>query len=141
VHPTDTEKLAAFWMLTHARHSCRAFLPHPLARERIEKFLTLAQRAPSDCNTQSWITYVVSGDPLESLRVALYQRAVEGTPPEHDVAPIAQYQGALQERRRACGWGFYETLGIAKGDRDASRRQMLENFRMFGAPHLAVVTT
>ena len=30
---------------------------------------------------------------------------------------------------------------MAKGDREASARQALENFRLFGAPHLAVVTS
>jgi len=27
------------------------------------------------------------------------------------------------------------------GDREASKRQTLENFRMFGAPHVAIITT
>lgn len=135
-----TEKFQAFAAIAHDRHSCRAFLPQPLAPERIEQLLKLAQRAPSDCNSQAWTTYVVSGAPLETLRKALYQRVIEGGPAEYDVPPIEKYEGVLLERRRACGWGLYEAVGIGKGDREASRKQALENFRLFGAPHLAVIT-
>lgn len=36
---------------------------------------------------------------------------------------------------------LYEAVGIARGDREGSRAQTLENFRLFGAPHVAIVTT
>lgn len=141
MHVTNEQKLEAFRELAHSRHSCRAFQPEPLPADRIEQLLALAQRAPSDCNTQAWKTYVVSGAPLEAFRDALYQRVVSGGKPEFDLAPIEKYEGALLERRRACGWGLYEAVGIMKGDRDASRKQALQNFRLFGAPHLAVITS
>jgi nitroreductase len=62
-------------------------------------------------------------------------------PPEPDLPWPREYRGVYQERRRECGWGLYESLGIAKGDREASTRQAAENYRMFGAPHVAIVTT
>jgi nitroreductase len=46
-----------------------------------------------------------------------------------------------RERRRTCGWQLYESVGIKEGDRVASAKQGSENFRFFGAPHLAVITT
>ncbi|MCV9916932.1 nitroreductase family protein, partial [Burkholderia pseudomallei] len=49
--------------------------------------------------------------------------------------------GVYRERRRDCGWQLYGSLGIARGDRAASGRQALENFRFFGAPHLALIAT
>jgi hypothetical protein len=36
---------------------------------------------------------------------------------------------------------LYRAVGIEKGDRAASSRQARENFRLFGAPQLAIVTT
>jgi nitroreductase len=45
------------------------------------------------------------------------------------------------ERRRECGWSLYRSVGISQGDREGSARQALENFRLFGAPHVAIVTT
>ena len=32
-------------------------------------------------------------------------------------------------------------MGIANGDREASAQQGKENFRLFGAPHVAIITT
>lgn len=123
------------------RHSCRKFLPDPLLPEQTQRLMELAQRAPSDCNTQPWITYLVQGNRLEALRESLYRQAVAGLPSDSDIAPIEQYEGIMLERRRACGWGLYEAVGIKKGDRIASRTQALENFRFFGAPHVALITS
>ena len=49
------------------------------------------------------------------------------------------YPGVYGERRRACGWQLYDAVGIVKGDRDASAQQMMENYRLFGAPHVAIL--
>jgi nitroreductase len=131
----------AFEELATGRHSCRAFLDAKLDDAKIENLLSLAQRAPSDCNTQAWKTYVLSGEPLEALRTQLYDHVMGSGPNSYDLAPIGQYSGVWLERRRACGWSLYEAVGIQKGDRVASRNQALENFRFFGAPHLAVITS
>ena len=61
--------------------------------------------------------------------------------PNPDLPWPREYRGVYQERRRECGWGLYEALGIAKGDREASARQAAQNFTMFGAPHVAIVTS
>jgi hypothetical protein len=52
-----------------------------------------------------------------------------------------EYHGVYLGRRRECGFQLYETVGIARGDRVASARQGRENFRLFGAPHVCIVTT
>jgi nitroreductase len=77
---------------------------------------------------------------LERLRKALYDCAPV-TQAEPDFAWPSEYRGVYRERRRVCGWGLYESIGIAKGDRAASAAQAAENFRMFGAPHVAIVTS
>lgn len=135
-----SDKLTAFTALAHDRFSCRAFLPDPVPQAAIDQMLALAQRAPSDCNTQGWFTYVISGAPLEALRAEMLAHAESGGAVDCDIAPVEKYQGAMLDRRRACGWGLYEAVGIAKGDRVASAAQTMQNFRFFGAPHLAVVT-
>jgi nitroreductase len=40
-----------------------------------------------------------------------------------------------------CGVQLYQSLGIAREDRAAARTQSLENFRLFDAPHVALITT
>jgi nitroreductase len=49
--------------------------------------------------------------------------------------------GTYRERRKVCGVQLYQALGIGKDDRAAAAEQSLENFRLFGAPHVAIVTT
>ncbi len=127
--------------LLSRRHSCRAFQQREVARAIIERVLRAAQRTPSDCNIQPWHVFLVSGTALERLRKAMYERAASGAPPVSDLGPIERYSGAYLERRRECGWSLYGALGIERGDRVASHRQALENFRFFGAPHLALITT
>ena len=126
--------------LLHTRYSCRAFLPEPLPRGTIEAILATAQRTASWCNAQPWQLTIASGATLERLRSAL-QSHMTTAAPNPDLPWPREYRGVYQERRRECGWGLYEALGIAKGDREASARQAAQNFTMFGAPHVAIVTS
>ncbi|WP_223596689.1 nitroreductase [Pseudomonas sp. A-R-19] len=130
-----------FEQLVKDRYSCRAFLQKQIPRALIERILAIAQRSPSDCNIQPWKVAIVSGERLERLRVAMYERSMAGVPMAPDIPPIPQYTGVFQERRRVCGWSLYSTLGIERGDRAASYQQAMENFRFFGAPYLAIVTS
>ncbi len=134
-------KFDSFASLLAARHSCRAFKSEPVPIETIQQILRLAQRAPSDCNIQPWKVTVLSGAALGRLRDALYLKASSGAPGVADIPPIASYSGVYQERRRSCGWSLYGALGIERGDRVASSQQALENFRFFGAPHVALIST
>jgi nitroreductase len=136
----DQPNFAAFKEMVEQRYSARAYRSELLSDDTIHTLLSLAQRAPSDCNTQPWAPYIVSGERLDDLRERLTRCVSEGRPQSHDLPAIESYEGVFRERRRACGYGLYEAVGIAKGDREASQQQALENFRFFGAPHIAVMT-
>lgn len=135
--PNHYEVLSA---LAGGRYSCRAFQSKPVPSSDIRRILEVARTAPSDCNTQPAKVFVLSGNALEGLRNEMYKAASEGAERTSDVPPIGTYTGIFQERRRACGWALYNAVGVEKGDREGSAKQALENFRFFGAPHLAVVT-
>lgn len=122
------------------RHSCRAFLPERVPQETIARVLQMAQRTPSWCNTQPWQVIVTSGEGTERFRAGLLLHAAKQAP-SPDIAFPREYRGVYLERRRVCGWQLYESAGIARGDRDASARQGMENYRLFGAPHAAIITT
>ncbi|WP_255399122.1 nitroreductase [Pollutimonas nitritireducens] len=124
-----------------ARHSCRAFLPQLVTRDVIMQILLTSQQTASWCNAQPWRVYVVSGDPLEALRADLIRCAEEGRRPNPELDWPREYRDVFQARRRECGWLLYGAVGIEKGDRAGSAEQARENFRLFGAPHLAVVTS
>lgn len=123
------------------RHSCRAFLPQRVPRETIESALRTAQRAASWCNSQAWQVSIASGAATERLRGKLLAAQLAGERGGSDFAFPAEYRGVYQARRRECGFALYEAVGVARGDREASARQALENFRLFGAPHVAVLTS
>jgi nitroreductase len=127
--------------LLATRYSCRGYLPRPVPRATIEHILQLAQRTPSWCNAQPWQVVVASAGAARALCDAMLKAAAASLPPSPDFDWPAEYAGRHGERRRACGWALYESVGIAKGDRVASARQGLENFRLFGAPHVAIVTS
>ncbi len=122
------------------RHSCRAFLPDQVPREVIERILAMSQRTASWCNSQAWQLVVAGGAATERFRAALLKAAGSGEQ-SWDIPPPKAYLGAYLDRRRECGFQLYESVGIAKGDREASARQGLENFRLFGAPHVAIITS
>ena len=126
------------------RYSCRAFLPRPVPRATIERILAIAQRSASWCNAQPWQVIVTSGAGTERLRAAFHQHAATaqaaGAGSQYDYDPPREYRGVYLQRRRECGLQLYSSLGIGKADRAAAARQVLENFRFFGAPHVAIVT-
>lgn len=134
--PPDTD----FHALLDARFSCRGYLPDPVPRGTVDAMLALAQRTPSWCNSQPWQIAITGAAATQRLRDALQQpEATEDT--SHDIAPPQAYEGRFRDRRRECGYQLYGSVGIAHGDRATSAAQAAENFRFFGAPHFALVTT
>ncbi|MWD28748.1 nitroreductase [Aquicoccus sp. SCR17] len=123
-----------------ARFSCRAFRDEALPRDLIARIVETAQQVPSWCNAQPWQLTITSGPATEAFRAAL-QAAVDRDGHDPDIAFPDSYDGIYRDRRRTCGWQLYEAVGVEKGDRDGSARQMRRNFDFFGAPHVAVVTT
>lgn len=134
---TDAKRLGR---LLRSRYSCRAFDPRPVEPALIDAALADAQHVASWCNSQPW--QVIACGALETARLAeaLYAHVAEA-PHASDIPFPTAYEGAYRDRRRRCGWQLYEAVGVQKGDRAASARQMRENFRFFGAPQLLLITT
>ena len=120
------------------RRSCRAFLPEPVDRDTVEAILQLAQRTASWCNTQPWQVIVTAGEETGRFRAALAAAAT--TPGAFDLDEPS-YHGTFLERRRAAAWQLYNAVGVVRGDQDGSRRQTLRNYHLFGAPHVAIITS
>ena len=138
---SESGRAEAFGTFLAERWSCRAFLPRAVDRPTIERILALAQRTASWCNAQPWQVIVTSGMGTERFREAVLPHAASAEAPRPDFAFPREYPGVYLSRRRACGFQLYDSVGIARGDRQASARQTLENYRLFGAPHVAIVTT
>ena len=117
------------------RRSIRAYLDKPVARATIEKILTIAGRAPSGTNVQPWTVYVLQGARKAELSAELLRLFKAGTPAEREYSYYPEnWREPYLARRRACGFGLYNTLGIARGDTAAMAAQHAQNWRFFGAP-------
>lgn len=141
LNPPTTTPAAGLDALLRGRHSCRGFLPDPVPRETIERIFTTAQRTASWCNSQAWQVTIASGQALQGLEAELLDAFDSGAPPASDLPFPAEYRGVYRERRLDCGLRLYGAVGVARGDREASARQARENFRFFGAPHVAILTS
>lgn len=130
-----------FEQVVRERYSCRRYRPEPVEMTTIGRILQVARQTPSWCNTQPWHVLVVSGEAMEKFRVGLYEHAAGNAMPHPDFAFPLRYEGIYRERRKVCGVQLYQSLGIRREDRTAAAEQSLENFRFFGAPHVALITT
>ncbi|MEC3861862.1 nitroreductase [Mesobacterium sp. TK19101] len=134
---TDFDTLTA--ILTR-RASCRGFRPDPVPQAEIAAVLSSAQHVPSWCNSQPWQVIACGAEQTDRLRSAFYDHASKAAHAS-DIPFPSGYDGACRDRRRDCGWQLYEAVGVTKGDREGSARQMMENFRFFGAPNFLLITT
>ena len=133
-----TERLRlSLYDVVRRRKSCRQFLSEPVAPDIIRSVLDDARHAPSNCNTQPWVTHVVSGEKLQELAAAIKQASdAEHFTPDFSFDTAAFY-GQYRERQRAQGQAYYEHLGVARED-DAGRAAVRAfGNRFYGAPHAA----
>lgn len=126
--------------ILQARFSCRAFLPDPVDRDSVTQIVSAARHVPSWCNAQPWQVIVTSGAETDRFRAALFE-TVSKTAPAPDLPWPDAYPGVYGARRRACGFQLYDAVGVEKGDRPGATQQMMENYRLFGAPHVAIITS
>ncbi len=132
--PPETSRMSVEDAVT-GRQSIRAYLPKPVPLELVGRLLTIAGRAPSGSNIQPWNVVVLTGGAKDALcgeLVALHEAGDDGSWPYQYYSDV--WREPWLARRRACGWGLYGTLGIPKGDREASRAFQRQNYRFFGAP-------
>jgi nitroreductase len=134
---SSSDRIDMLETLLAERYSCRAFRPDPVPRPTIERILKAAQRTASWCNSQPWQVIVASGAAARRFSDAIYQAASAETSAHAagpDFAFPREYKGVYLERRRESGFQLYNSLGIARGDKEGYRRQTLQNFKLFGAP-------
>jgi nitroreductase len=122
------------------RRSTRAFDGRPLDEATLRRLLSMAQWSASWTNTQPWDVIITSGEGTERFRDAMTAWAQEGKKSSDFPLP-SSYPGVYCQRRRECAMQLYGAVGVAWGDREGSARQAKENFRFFGAPHVALITS
>lgn len=127
--------------ILQSRYSCRAYLPKQVTNETITKIVNAARHVPSWCNAQPWQLTITRGEGTDKFRDMLSDVAAKGAPPQPDLEWPAKYSGVYGERRRRCGFQLYDAVGVERTDKPARAAQMLRNFSLFDAPHVAIVTS
>ncbi len=121
-----------------SRYSVRGYLPDPVPDHLIREVFDLARLAQSGTNSQPWHIAVVSGDACNELRRRLCERFDAGDRGERDFPrPADPLPDELMDRRRACGYSYYSTMGVERSDREGRVRIARKNHELFGAPHAA----
>ncbi|MFT3814884.1 MAG: nitroreductase [Acidovorax sp.] len=137
---TRTADVQALRRVVFGRATCRAYLPGPVPEDVIRSIVDVARGTASWCNTQPWELVVTSGEATERFRAALMEQVRQHPGLDSDFPFPDEYQGVYLDRRRTAGLQLYAALGIGRGDKERRERQSFENFRLFGAPHVAIVT-
>lgn len=119
------------------RYSVRGYLPDPVPEELTREVLDIARFSASGTNTQPWHVAVVSGDARNHLETELCALFDAGVPQSSGFARDAKMESPYIDRRRACGFGYYETMGVTRDDKEGRIRIARKNFEFFGAPHVA----
>lgn len=119
------------------RYSVRGYLDEPVPEELIREVFDIARLAASGTNTQPWHVAVVSGEACDRLRDELCELFDAGAAQERGFPGDAKMDGVYLDRRRACGFGYYETMGVERKDKEGRLRIARKNFEFFGAPHVA----
>jgi len=139
--PPAGDDVQTLHRLMHARFSCRAYLPAQVELSTVRSILDVARASASWCNVQPWDELVIaSGARTEAFRQALAAHARAHPEGDSDIPFPEAYRGVYQERRRSAGYQLYAALGIAREDHARRAQQAFENFHLFGAPHVAIVT-
>jgi len=117
------------------RKSVRAFTKEKVSRELTERVLDTARYAPSGANSQPWQVAVVSGKTKDKLTKALLDEFRDGRGEDRDYEYYpTKWMEPFKTRRIACGIQLYDTLGIARKDREGRMAQWEANYRGFDAP-------
>jgi len=131
-----TDRAAIFDEIVVARRSLRAFLPQPVDTETLATIFSVAQRAPSNCNSQPWVVHVVSGEKLEVLRAEMPDRFASGNF-SMDFPYDGSYTGVYKERQYGAAQALYDAVDIKREDKASRNAQFMRNFIFFDAPHVA----
>ncbi len=126
--------------VVNGRRSIRGYKPDPVPQDLIREVLELAMRAPSSYNTQPWNFFVISGEPLNRIRVGNTERTLAGVTPSREVRFHGEYEGIHRQRQIDVAKQLFGAMGIERHDKEGRQDWVLRGFRQFDAPVSIVVT-
>jgi nitroreductase len=127
-----------FDQITRNRRSVRGFLPTPVSDQTMQRIFTAAAHAPSNCNTQPWQAYVISGETRDRISQRLLDTVGQGET-SIDYPYDAKYENEYRQRQLDVGLLLYKALGVTREDKEGKRQAFLRNLKFFGAPHAVFI--
>lgn len=123
-----------------ARYTVRAFKPVPVSKELLEELITVALRAPSWSNTQTWEFAIVGGEVMEELRRTTIARCLANEERNPDI-PHPKWPSPYLERSKENGRSIYQLLGITREDKERQAQWFAQMYGFFGAPNCIIIYT
>ena len=117
------------------RKSVRAFLDKDVEKEKINTILSAASHSPSGANIQPWQVAVVTGKTKKTLQEKIeetFRKGIRGNA-DYQYYP-KNWENPYKLRRIRCGQLMYDTLKIARRDKQRRLDQWAANYRSFDAP-------
>ncbi|MFB9374316.1 nitroreductase [Algimonas porphyrae] len=121
--------------LLSSRYSARGFKPDPVPQALLNDIFAESLKAASNCNTQPWQVYVVSGEMKDKVSNAMLAEVMSGKGPSPEFAWNVRYQGVHKDRQWGSAMALYGAMGIEREDKPARMQAMGRNWQFFGAPH------
>lgn len=115
-----------------SRSSIRSFLKNPVSDELLKDLLEKSSRAASGGNLQPWKIFVINNFAMKNF-LEFQKNWTDPETPAYDIYP-AKLKEPYRRSRYELGEQMYELLGIGREDKDARLKQVMENFKFFGAP-------
>ncbi len=129
-----------FETIVFERRSVRGYKDQAVPRELLEEIIGIAQRAPSSMNTQPWHFHVLTGEPLERVRLGNTEKMLAGSSVDREIPLNHGYEGVHRDRQVEIAVQLFEAMGIARDDKARRQDWVMRGFRQFDAPVSVVIT-
>ena len=116
----------------NSRQSIRAFTDQEVSDELIQRLLEKSARAASGGNLQPWKIFVINNETMINF-LKFQEDWTDPETPAYDIYP-ENLSEPYKTSRYEVGAEMYSILDIDRDDKEGRFKQMLENFKFFGAP-------
>ncbi len=121
------------------RKSIRAYKPDSVPKEMLAEILEIASRAPSSMNTQPWEFTIIAGDVLEKIKQANVEKFNAGEP-SNVGWEIERFKDQCRERQIAIAVQLFQSMGIAREEREKRTDWERRGFRYFDSPAVIIIS-
>ena len=116
----------------NSRQSIRAFTDQEVSDELIQRLLEKSARAASGGNLQPWKIFVINNETMINF-LKFQEDWTDPETPAYDIYP-ENLSEPYKTSRYEVGAEMYSILDIDRDDKEGRFKQMLQNFKFFGAP-------